>query len=35
MQCYPNAFECDGSVYLIYNGNDFGRDGFGIARLED
>lgn len=35
MQCYPNAFECDGAVYLLYNGNDFGREGFGIARLED
>ena len=27
-------FECDGSVYLLYNGNEFGRHGFGIAVLE-
>lgn len=34
MQCYPNIFACDGEVYLLYNGNDFGRGGFGLARLE-
>lgn len=34
MQCYPHVFECDGSVYLLYNGNEFGRLGFGIARLD-
>ena len=34
MQCYPNVFECDGNVYLLYNGNDFGRYGFGLAVLE-
>jgi hypothetical protein len=34
MQCYPNVFECDGSVYLLYNGNEFGRYGFGLAVLE-
>jgi sucrose-6-phosphate hydrolase SacC (GH32 family) len=33
MQCYPHAFECDGQVYLLYNGNQFGRFGFGLARL--
>jgi len=33
MMCYPNIFECNSSVYLLYNGNDFGRSGFGIARL--
>ncbi|MGB7483606.1 hypothetical protein [Castellaniella ginsengisoli] len=35
MQCYPHVFECDGQVYLLYNGNDFGRYGFGLAVLED
>ena len=35
MQCYPHVFECDGSVYLLYNGNDFGRRGFGLAILEN
>ncbi len=34
MQCYPNAFECDGNIYLLYNGNEFGKHGFGLARLE-
>lgn len=34
MQCYPHVFSCDGEVYLLYNGNAFGRDGFGLARLE-
>ena len=35
MQCYPHVFECDGRVYLLYNGNEFGRCGFGAAVLED
>lgn len=34
MQCYPNVFECDGETYLLYNGNEFGRYGFGLAILE-
>jgi hypothetical protein len=34
MLCYPNAFECDGRVYILYNGNEFGRYGFGAAVLE-
>ncbi|MEW5739593.1 MAG: hypothetical protein AB1938_11740 [Myxococcota bacterium] len=34
MQCYPHVFECDGQIYLLYNGNEFGRLGFGAARLE-
>lgn len=34
MLCYPHAFECDGEVYLLYNGNEFGRYGFGVAVLE-
>jgi hypothetical protein len=33
MMCYPHAFECDGKVYLLYNGNEFGRHGFGAAVL--
>ncbi len=35
MMCYPHVFECDGNIYLLYNGNEFGRYGFGIARLEN
>jgi hypothetical protein len=34
MQCYPHVFDCDGRVYLLYNGNQFGRHGFGLAMLE-
>jgi hypothetical protein len=33
MMCYPNVFECNKDTYLIYNGNDFGKNGFGIAKL--
>ena len=35
MQCYPHIFKCDDKIYLLYNGNEFGRNGFGIAVLED
>ena len=34
MQCYPHVFECDGRICLLYNGNEFGRRGFGLAMLE-
>ena len=34
MQCYPNVFECNQNIYLLYNGNEFGRRGFGLAILE-
>lgn len=34
MQCYPHVFECNCKVYLLYNGNEFGRYGFGLAELE-
>lgn len=34
MLCYPHVFECDEKVYLLYNGNEFGRYGFGLALLE-
>ena len=34
MVCYPHVFDCDGRYYLLYNGNAFGRDGFGVAALE-
>lgn len=33
MQCYPHVFECDSKVYMLYNGNEFGRHGFGLAVL--
>ena len=31
MQCYPHLFRCDEKVYLLYNGNAFGKAGFGLA----
>ena len=34
MQCYPHIFRCDDNIYLLYNGNKFGRFGFGAAVLE-
>ncbi|MEP6711603.1 MAG: hypothetical protein ABJA37_04260 [Ferruginibacter sp.] len=34
MMCYPHIFECDGKVHLLYNGNEFGKYGFGIATLK-
>lgn len=34
MLCYPHVFDCDGKVYMLYNGNEFGRYGFGLAELE-
>jgi len=34
MMCYPHVFECDSNIYLLYNGNEFGKYGFGIAILE-
>ena len=34
MQHYPHVFEVDGNYYMTYNGNDFGKYGFGLAILE-
>ena len=33
MQCYPHLVRIDQDVFLLYNGNEFGRCGFGAARL--
>jgi hypothetical protein len=33
MMCYPNIFELDKSIYMLYNGNEFGKCGFGLAKL--
>ncbi len=33
MQCYPHVFASDGKFFLLYNGNEFGRLGFGLAEL--
>ena len=34
MQEYTAIFEHNGKFYMLYNGNTFGRDGFGLAVLE-
>jgi len=31
---YPHVFELDGSTYMYYQGNQVGKFGFGLARLE-
>lgn len=33
MICYPHLFDMDGESYMLYNGNEFGKNGFGIAKL--
>jgi hypothetical protein len=34
MLCYPHVFWCGDQAYMLYNGNAFGREGFGVAVLE-
>jgi predicted GH43/DUF377 family glycosyl hydrolase len=34
MISYPHVFELDGSIYMLYLGNQVGRYGFGLAKLE-
>lgn len=31
---YPHVFELDGVIYMYYQGNQVGKGGFGLARLE-
>lgn len=33
MLCYPHLFRFNDKVYLLYNGNEFGKYGFGLAEL--
>ena len=35
MQAYPAALKIQGDIYLFYNGNSFGRNGFGYAKLKN
>jgi hypothetical protein len=35
MVCYPHVFQCNNQIYMLYNGNEFGRFGFGIAVLDE
>jgi predicted GH43/DUF377 family glycosyl hydrolase len=34
MHHYPHVFEVNGTHYMTFNGNDFGKYGFGLAILE-
>ena len=34
MVAYPHVFDLDGSIYMLYLGNQVGRFGFGLAVLE-
>lgn len=34
MICYPYVFDYAGNRYMLYNGNGYGRTGFGLAILE-
>ncbi|HRD69440.1 MAG TPA: hypothetical protein PK657_04795 [Legionella sp.] len=35
MICYPYIFEHKGQLYMLYNGNNYGQTGFGLAQLEN
>lgn len=35
MVCYGHPFIYNGKKYLLYNGNDYGRDGAGLAVLDE
>jgi predicted GH43/DUF377 family glycosyl hydrolase len=35
MVSFPHVFELDGSVYMIYLGNQMGKYGFGLAKLDE
>jgi hypothetical protein len=34
MLCYPFVFSHKNKIYMLYNGNSYGKHGFGIAILE-
>ena len=34
MVCYPSVFKLHSKTYMLYNGNGYGKTGFGIAILE-
>ncbi len=35
MMCYPHLCSVNDNIYLLYNGNNFGKFGFGLAVLEE
>lgn len=34
MICYPFVFDHKGERYMLYNGNDYGKEGFGLAVMK-
>lgn len=34
MICYSYIFNHKGSRYMLYNGNGYGKTGFGLAKFE-
>jgi len=34
MVCYPFVFEHKNEIYMLYNGNQHGKNGFGLAKLK-
>jgi len=34
MLCYPHILEANKKIFLLYNGNEFGKYGFGVAELK-
>lgn len=34
MICYPYVFSNKNKIYMLYNGNNYGKEGFGLAILE-
>ena len=35
MRAYPNLFKNEFGTFLLYNGNFFGREGFGLAKMKE
>jgi len=33
MMAYPSVIELNGKIYIFYNGNEYGKFGFGVAEL--
>lgn len=34
MICYPYVFKHKNEIYMLYNGNSFGKEGFGLSKLK-
>ena len=34
MICYPYVFNLDSEVFMLYNGNTFGKNSIGLAKLK-